>query len=70
MFGRGLRMPEDAPAQLSLQFVVAGSNQYRGRVGRHTTNIFDVLHSDLKEQSDVSAESTEAHTPDMLEVSA
>ena len=50
MFGHVLCMPEDNPAQLSLQFVVAGSNQYWGRVGRHTTNLFDVLPSDRKEK--------------------
>ena len=50
MFGHVLRMPNDTPAQLSLQFAVAGSNQYRGRVGRHNANLFDVLQSDLKEK--------------------
>ena len=51
MFGHVLRMPEDSPAQLSMQFEVAGSNRYRGRVGRHITNLFDVLRSDLKERA-------------------
>ena len=41
---------EDTPAQLSMQFAVAGSNRYSGRVGRHTTNLFDVLRSGLKEK--------------------
>ena len=43
-------MPEDTPAYLSLQFAVAGSNRYRGRIGRHNTNLFDVLRSDLTEK--------------------
>ena len=34
MFSHVLRMPKDTPVQLSLQFVVAGSNRYRGRIGR------------------------------------
>ena len=50
MFDHVLRMPKDTPAQLSLQFVVAGSNRYRGQVGRHITNPFDMLRSDLKEK--------------------
>ena len=28
-----------------LQFVIAGSNRHRGRVGRHTANLLDVLHT-------------------------
>ena len=50
LFGHVLRLPEDTRAHMSLQFAVAGSNRYRGRIGRHTTNLFDVLHSDLKEK--------------------
>ena len=34
MFSHVLRMPKDTPVRLSLQFAVAGSNLYRGRVGR------------------------------------
>ena len=41
---------EDTPAQLSLQFAIAGLNQYRGRVGKNTTNLFNVWRSDLKER--------------------
>ena len=44
------RMADDTPVQQCLQFAVGGSNRYRGRVGRHTTNLFDVLLSDLKEK--------------------
>ena len=50
MFGHVLHMAEEYPAQLSLQFAVAGSNQYRGRVRRHTTNLLEMLHSNLKEK--------------------
>ena len=50
MFGHVLHMLEDTPTELSLQFAVAGSNRSRGQVGRHTTNLFDMLRSDLKEK--------------------
>ena len=55
MVGHMFRMPEDnpaedTPAQLSMQLAVAGSNRYRGLVGRHTTILFDVLRSDVKEK--------------------
>jgi len=49
MFGHVLRMPEDTPAQQSLEFAVDGSNKYRGRRGRHCKNLFSTLQADLKE---------------------
>ena len=53
MFSHVSCMPENTSAQLGLQFVVDGSNQYKGRVGRHTTNLLDMLRSDLSDRCQV-----------------
>ena len=50
MFGHILRMPEDTPAQKSLEFAVVGSNKYKARKGRHCTNLLSVLRADLKDK--------------------
>ena len=48
MLGHVLCMPQDTPAQLALQFSVDGSQIYKGRRGRHQTNLVDTITSDLK----------------------
>ena len=48
MLGHVLRMLQDNPAQLALQFAVDGSRIYKGRRGRHQTNLVDTITSDLK----------------------
>ena len=45
MFAHVLCIREDSSTQLS---AVVGSAQCGGRVGRHTTNLLDTLHSDLR----------------------
>ena len=49
MFGHVLRMPENTPAQMALEFAVIGAKKYKGRRGRHCTNLLSKLRSDLKE---------------------
>ncbi len=49
MFGHVLRMPEETPAQKSLEFAVDGSNKYCGRRGRHCKILFGTLQADLRE---------------------
>ena len=47
MFGHILRSPENSPAALSLSFAVDGSSIYRGRRGRHRTNLLSVIRNDI-----------------------
>ena len=48
MFSHILRMPEDTPAQKALEFAILGANKYKARMGRHCTNLLNVLQTDLK----------------------
>ena len=47
MLGHILRSPENSPASLALSFAVEGSCGYKSRRGRHQTNLFNVLKTDL-----------------------
>ena len=48
MLGQVLRSDDLNPAQLVLEFAVNSSNIYKGRIGRHQTNLLRVIRSDLK----------------------
>ena len=48
ILGHVLRMPQDTPSHFALQFAVDGSRTYKGRCGRHQTNLVDAITSDLK----------------------
>ena len=47
MFGHVLRSPENTPAALALHFAVVGSSIYKGRRGRHQTNLLSILRNDI-----------------------
>ena len=47
MLGHVLRSSNDTPAYQSLYFAVFGCKSMKGRVGRHRTNLFDVILKDL-----------------------
>ena len=49
MFGHVLRSNSNSPALLSLKFAV--TNTYKNRLGRHQTNLFNVLKSDLSDRN-------------------
>ena len=48
MLGHVLRMPPDTPAQQALQFAVVGAQQFKGRRGRHQTNLLETIRTDLR----------------------
>ena len=48
MLGHVLRMPPDTTAQQALQFAVIGAQQFKGRRGRHQTNLLETIHTDLR----------------------
>ena len=50
MLGHMLRMNQDAPAQNALLYAVEGAQKYKGRRGRHMTNLLDTLKADIKER--------------------
>ena len=47
MFGHVLRSGESTPAYLSFRFACLTCKDYKGRVGAHRTNLYDVLIKDL-----------------------
>ena len=47
MLGHVLRMDDDNPAQLALYFAVESSNHMTGRIGRHQTNLLNIIRRDL-----------------------
>ena len=49
MFSHMSHVAQYTHASLALQFVVVGSNRCQDRVTTHTTNLLDVLHSDLRD---------------------
>ena len=51
MLGHVLRMDRSAPAQNALQYAVEGAKKYKGRRGRHTTNLLDTLKADIKHRN-------------------
>ena len=51
MFGHVLRMNTNSPAQSALSFAVIGSRDYKARRGRHTTNLLNILRTDLRAAS-------------------
>ena len=50
MLGHVLRSGENTPAFLAFRFACLGSNNYKGRLGRPRTNLFDVITRDLRER--------------------
>ena len=48
MIGHVLRSGNSTPAYQSFRFAVTGTGHLKGRVGRHRTNLFDIVISDLK----------------------
>jgi hypothetical protein len=50
MLGHILRSPENSPASLALSFAVEGSCEYKSRRGRHQTNLFNVIKTDLSDK--------------------
>ena len=51
MLGHILRSDCNSPAQLALNFAVDSMNNMKGRVGRHQSNIFKVILSDLNKRN-------------------
>ena len=47
MLGHVLCMDRNAPAQRALQYAVEGAKMYSGRCGRRTTNLLDILKTDM-----------------------
>ena len=47
MFGHVLRSGESTPAYLSFRFACLTCKDYKGRIGVHRTNLYDVLIRDL-----------------------
>ena len=45
-----LRMDQNAPAQNALHYAVEGAKKYRGKCGRHTNNLLDILKAGMKER--------------------
>ena len=48
MLGHILRMPTDTPAQLAIQFALKEATEYKGRRGRHQTNLLETIRADLR----------------------
>ena len=40
-------IPSHTPAQLALKFAVTDATKYKGRRGRHRTNLLDIIRADL-----------------------
>ena len=47
MFGHILRSPENSPAQTALSYALESVNIFKSRIGRHQTNLLDILKTDL-----------------------
>ena len=47
MTGHVLRMATDTPAQLAMRFALQGAMEYKGRRGRHQTNLLETIRADL-----------------------
>ena len=47
MAGHVLRMATDTPAQLAMRFALQGAMEYKGRRGRHQTNLLETIRADL-----------------------
>ena len=47
MLGHILHMPSHTPGQLALKFAVTDATKYKGRRGRHQTNLPDIIRADL-----------------------
>ena len=50
MLGHILRSGETTPAYTSLHFALKGAQQYKGRVGRPRSNLFDIIVKDLAQR--------------------
>ena len=48
MLGHILRSPENTPAQLALSYAVEGATLHKSRRGRHQTNLFNIIKSDIE----------------------
>ena len=48
MFGHILRSPKNSLAALTLSFAVDGSSGFKGRRGRHKTNLLSTIRNDIK----------------------
>lgn len=48
MLGHVLHMPTDTPAQLAMQLALKGVTEYKGRRGRHQTNLLETIRADLR----------------------
>ena len=48
MLGHVLRSGNCTPAFQAFRFAITGTGDLKGRVGRHRTNLFDVIMKDLK----------------------
>ena len=46
-----LRSDDLNPAQLALQFAINSNDLYKGRLGRHQTNLLRVIKRDLKDRN-------------------
>ena len=51
MLGHILRSSSNSPAQLALYFNIECNSSMRGRVGRHQTNLFNVISKDLTDRN-------------------
>ena len=51
MLGHILRSSSNTPAQLALYFNVDSHSSMRGRVGRHQTNLFNIICKDLSDRN-------------------
>ena len=51
MLGHILRSSSNSPAQLALFFNVESNSSMRGRVGRHQTNLFNIISNDLTDRN-------------------
>ena len=48
MLGHILRCDDLNPAQLALHFAIESNKLYKGRIGRHQTNLIRVIMNDVK----------------------
>ena len=50
MLGHVLRSDNNTPAYQSFLFATFGSKSFKGRIGRHRTNFYDVILKDLNKR--------------------